>query len=209
MLAQHSRVREATVIVKEGRTGDKRLVAYVVLQENAPTPSDLRTYLKIKLPGYMLPSSFVFLDSLPLTFNGKVDRMALPETGREHAEGTETNGASRNAIEESIAAIWSAVLGIERIGLHDNFFALGGHSLKAAQVVARVRAAFQSEIPLRLVFEYPTIAELAAVIDSLKKNTVDENKLDRVLSEVAALSEAEAQRFLAEKLDGPRGEQQN
>ena len=209
VLAQHSRVREATVIVKEGRTGDKRLVAYVVLQENAPTPSDLRTYLKIKLPGYMLPSSFVFLDSLPLTFNGKVDRMALPETGREHAEGTETNGASRNAIEESIAAIWSAVLGIERIGLHDNFFALGGHSLKAAQVVARVRAAFQSEIPLRLVFEYPTIAELAAVIDSLKKNTVDENKLDRVLSEVAALSEAEAQRFLAEKLDGRRGEQQN
>ena len=86
MLAQHSRVREATVIAKEDRPGDKRLVAYVVLQENAPTASNLRTYLKINLPGYMLPSSFVFLDSLPLTLNGKVDRMALPETGREHAE---------------------------------------------------------------------------------------------------------------------------
>ena len=87
--------------------------------------------------------------------------MALPETGREHAEGTETNGASRNAIEESIAAIWSAVLGIERIGLHDNFFALGGHSLKAAQVVARVRAALQSENTFRLVLENTTNAELA------------------------------------------------
>ena len=147
--------------------------------------------------------------SLPLTPNGKVDRKALPSPDRGAADLEQVYVAPRNTAEQIIAGIWAEILGRKRIGVHDNFFDLGGHSLKATQVVSRLRKVFRSEIPLRHLFEFPTIAEFAAVIGSLKKNTADENKLDRVLSEVAALSEAEAQRFLTEKLDGRRGEQQN
>jgi acyl carrier protein len=114
----------------------------------------------------MVPSAFVVLEGLPLTPNGKVDRQALPEPERDSADLAQVYVGPRNAAEQIIAAIWAEILGRKQIGIHDNFFDLGGHSLKATQVVSRLRAKFGKEIPLRDMFEYPTIAELAAVTDT-------------------------------------------
>ncbi|MCP4568731.1 MAG: non-ribosomal peptide synthetase, partial [FCB group bacterium] len=143
----------ATVVVAR----DQRLVAYVV-GETAP----LRAFLAERLPVYMVPSVFVRLDELPLLPNGKVDRQALPAP-----EGTaETAGyvAPRNPAEEVLAGIWSDVLGVDRVGIHDDFFALGGHSLVAARVLARVRRAFGREPALSALFDAPTVADLATRI---------------------------------------------
>jgi amino acid adenylation domain-containing protein len=166
VLAQHPRVRESIVIASEDSGGDKRLVAYIVPRESAPTTNELRAHLKVKLPDYVVPSLLVFLDTLPLTRNGKVDHSALPSPDRDSADLERLYIAPRNASEQAIANIWVEILGVKRIGVHDNFFDLGGHSLKATQVVSRLLKAFQREIPLRHLFEFPTIAKLAAVIDS-------------------------------------------
>ena len=180
VLGQHPAIQQAVVLAREDTPGDKRLAAYVVAAPDAAISAhELRSYLQQKLPEYLVPSSFIVLESLPLTPNGKVDHEALPEPDNCLAEA-QAYTAPRNAVEEIIAGIWSKILGAKQIGVHDNFFDLGGHSLKATQVVSRLRKAFRSEIPLRHLFEFPTIAELAAVIDSLKKNPADENKLDRV-----------------------------
>jgi len=166
VLAQHPAVRESVVIAREDSAGNKRLVAYIVAKESVPATSDLRTYLKAKLPEYMVPGAFVIIESFPLTPNGKVDRKALPFPDRDPALLEQVYVAPRNSVEEIIAGIWAEILGINQIGVHENFFELGGHSLKATQVVSRLRRAFHSEIPLRHMFEFPTIAELAAVIDT-------------------------------------------
>src|SRR4029077_4580476 len=166
VLTQHPAVRESAVIAREDRAGDKQLVAYIVPRESAPAISELRADLKAKLPEYMVPSAFMVLDSLPLTSNGKVDRKALPSPDRDSADLERLYIGPRNASEQAIADIWVEILGVKRIGVHDNFFDRGGHSLKATQIVSRLRKMFRSEIPLRYMFEFPTIAKLAAVIDS-------------------------------------------
>jgi acyl-CoA synthetase (AMP-forming)/AMP-acid ligase II/acyl carrier protein len=146
----------------------KRLVAYVVSrQRQAPAANDLRDFVKKKLPEYMVPSAFVFLDALPLTPNGKVDRRTLPAPDRWLAleEGYAT---PRTPVEERLAKIWTEVLKVERVGIHDNFFRLGGHSLKATQLMSRLREAFQVEVPLRKLFEIPTVAELAESIEAMR-----------------------------------------
>src|SRR4029077_13771325 len=149
VLTQHPAVRGSAVIAREDRAGDKQLVAYMVPKESAPAASELRAFLKAKLPEYMVPSAFVVLDSLPLTPNGKVDRQALPEPDRGSADLEQVYVAPGNASEQAIADIWIEILGVKRIGIHDNFFDLGGHSLKATQVVSRLRDLFQCDIPLR------------------------------------------------------------
>jgi acyl carrier protein len=156
-----SRVRETAVIARVNLSGDKQLVAYIVPhQEGTPTNTDLRRFLKEQLPEYMVPSAFVTLESLPLTPNGKVDRRALPEPEL-RPELELTFVAPRTPIEEMLASIWAGVLSIEQVGVHDNFFELGGHSLLATQVISRVRDTISIELPLRSLFEAPTIAELA------------------------------------------------
>jgi len=120
--------------------------------------------LKEKLPEYMVPSAFVTLDTLPLTPNGKVDRRALPAPGGMRPELEDAFVVPRDALEEQLAGIWAEVLGLERVGVHDDFFELGGHSLLVTQVVSRVRDALQVELPLRSLFEEPTIAGLAEKI---------------------------------------------
>ncbi len=159
-LARHPAVREA-VVAARGGAEDRRLVAYVVPEGGAPDLRELRDFLRERLPDYMIPAAFVLLDALPLTPNRKVDRKALPEPERDEPGEA---AAPRTPLEELLAAVWSEVLGTDRIGPEDDFFALGGHSLRVTQVLARVREAFGVELPVRSVFESPTLAGLAARI---------------------------------------------
>jgi amino acid adenylation domain-containing protein len=161
-LARHERVREAVVAVREDVPGEKTLVAYVVAGVPAPSSADLRQHLGELLPEYLIPSAFVALDRLPLTPNGKLDRRALPAPGLLDGHGESV--APRDDIEEVLARIWSEVLAMDDIGVYDNFFELGGHSLMGMQVFSRVRNSFQIDVPLRLLFESPTIADLAAAL---------------------------------------------
>ena len=134
-----------------------------------PTTTELRSFLKEKLPEYMVPAVFVLLDALPLMPNGKVDRRALPAPDRTRPELDKAFVAPRTPTEELLAEIWAQLLDIERVGIHDNFFDLGGHSLLATQVVSRMREAFQVEIPLRRLFEVPTVAGLAESIEAARR----------------------------------------
>jgi amino acid adenylation domain-containing protein len=164
VMRQHPAVREAIAIVRE--QPQKSLVAYVVPNQHpAPAINDLRSFLKERLPEYMVPAAFVLLDALPLTANGKLDRRALPTPdGERPVEGTFV--AANTPLEEMVAGIWVQILGLEQVGIHDNFFELGGHSLLATQAISHVRQTFQVEIPLRRLFEAPTVAELAKQIET-------------------------------------------
>ena len=164
-LARHASIKQAVVIAREDEQGDKRLLAYVVKHREATAAGDvsgedLRTYLKQQVPDYMVPQAVVIVPKIPLNANGKIDRQALPEP--EQAQ-QKTYVAPRTATERTIAEIWAEVLRREKdmIGIDDNFFDLGGHSLLATQVISRVRRALNIELPLRTLFESPTIASLA------------------------------------------------
>ncbi|HEU0079849.1 MAG TPA: condensation domain-containing protein, partial [Longimicrobiaceae bacterium] len=163
-LAEHPEVREAVVLAREDVPGDRRLVAYVV---GAVDADALRSHMRQGLPEYMVPSAFVVLDRLPLTANGKVDRKALPAP--ELASAEDGYVAPRTPVEEVLAGIWAEVLRLERVGVHDSFFDLGGHSLLATRVVSRVRAVFATELPLRALFEGPTVAELARAVEGERR----------------------------------------
>uniref|UniRef100_UPI003B3A99E9 non-ribosomal peptide synthetase n=1 Tax=Longimicrobium sp. TaxID=2029185 RepID=UPI003B3A99E9 len=152
-------VSEAVVVAHQDGAGNGRLVAYVVGDVDAAI---LREHLRRELPDYMVPSAFVVLQALPLTPSGKLDRAALPAP--EHAAGTDAYVAPRTPTEEVLAGIWAEVLHLERVGVTDSFFELGGHSLLASRVVSQVRAVFDVELPLRALFEGPTVAELARVV---------------------------------------------
>ncbi|HEY0022709.1 MAG TPA: non-ribosomal peptide synthase/polyketide synthase [Longimicrobium sp.] len=162
-LSAHAAVREARVVVREDVPGEPRLVAYVV---GAVEADGLREHLRRTLPEYMVPSAFVFLEALPLTPNGKVDRKALPAPELGSAE--EAYVAPRTPTEEVLAGIWAEVLRLERVGVEESFFDLGGHSLLGTRVVSRVREVFGVELPLRAVFERPVLRELAAEVDGLR-----------------------------------------
>jgi amino acid adenylation domain-containing protein/non-ribosomal peptide synthase protein (TIGR01720 family) len=167
-LTDQDEVREAAVIVREDRPGERRLAAYVVPQDGRSIDSErLRTALQTQLPEYMVPSIFLTLDALPRTPNGKVDRKALPAPDLDGAGGS-IYVAPRSVTEELLAGIWADILGLERVGVRDDFFELGGHSLLATQVVSRIRSAFQIELPLRAAFECPTVADLAATVDRVR-----------------------------------------
>ena len=179
VLMQHRAVGEAVVIAREDARGDKTLVAYVVNHEDVP-PSELRSFLKGKLPEYMLPSAIVVLDRLPLSPNGKLDRKALPAP---EYRSEEAFVAPRTPNEQTLAAIWAEVLKLEKIGIHDNFFDLGGHSLLATQVISRVRKTFELDIPLRALFELPTVAELAKLIVQKQAEALSDDELAQFLAE--------------------------
>jgi amino acid adenylation domain-containing protein len=179
VLGQHPSVRETVVTAFEESTHEKELVAYVLSkQEPATTTHELRRFLKEKLPDYMVPSAFVFLDSLPLTPNGKVDRGALPAPDRNRAALGQSYVAARTPIEEKLAKIWGEVLRLERVSIYDNFFDLGGHSLKATQVMSQLRDVFQAEMPLRNLFEHPTVAGLAESLEAIRWASNQPQRLD-------------------------------
>ncbi|MFL5538397.1 MAG: amino acid adenylation domain-containing protein, partial [Longimicrobiaceae bacterium] len=160
-------VREAVVMVR-GEGGERRLVGWVVPEAGAaPGTRELREAVARRLPEYMVPAAFVVLDRLPLTGNGKVDRRALPDPDASAAELAGEHAAPRTPVEEVLAGIWAEVLKLDRVGVDDDFFALGGHSLRATQVVSRAQAALGIEVPLRTLFEQPTIAALAATLEEM------------------------------------------
>ncbi|MBI4241078.1 MAG: AMP-binding protein, partial [Candidatus Rokubacteria bacterium] len=165
-LGQHPDLREVLVVAREDVPGDKRLVAYVVARSKpAPSVSQLRALLGERLPAYMVPSAFVFMDALPMTPNGKVDRRALPAPDLQRPELETAFVAPRTETERVVAAVWRKVLGVEQVGIHDDFFHLGGHSLLVAQVMARLGDAFGVTLPLRHLFEAATVADLAEKVD--------------------------------------------
>ncbi|HEU4558536.1 MAG TPA: amino acid adenylation domain-containing protein, partial [Longimicrobium sp.] len=157
-------VRQARVIVREDRPGDKRLVAYVVGEAETGA---VRAHLRRSLPEYMVPQAFVALERLPLTPNGKLDRRGLPAPGDAVADAEPA--PPRTPVEEVLAAIWAEVLGRARVGTRENFFELGGHSLLATRLISRIRSVFAVELPVRALFEGPTVAEVAARVESLRR----------------------------------------
>jgi len=178
VLCEHAGVRDAHVLARDHGEDGKQIVAYVVPswspQRPRPspteivTPATLRAHLKTRLPSYMLPAAFVMLDEFPLTANGKVDRSALPEPVLERTATPRDASTPLTATEARLAEIWIAVLGVERIRVEDNFFELGGHSLMALRTMSRIREAFGIEVPLRALFEGPTLGKLAQIIDGLQ-----------------------------------------
>jgi acyl carrier protein len=159
---------------------DKRLVAYLVAgQDVAPSTQELRMYLKERLPDYMIPSAFVFMEKFPLTPNGKLDRAALPEPPNERQSVWDDLERPRNMLENQLCLIWEQVMGVQPVGIHDNFFDLGGHSLLAVQIVSRIRSAFQIEIPLRSLFETQTVAGLASKISIM--NIIEQEDADSMV----------------------------
>jgi len=208
VLLSHSEIETATVIDDVSTGGERRLVAYLVARREAsPKVEDLRAFAGQSLPSYMVPSAFVLLEELPLLPNGKIDRAALPKVGDDRPLLAEEFQSPRNEIEEKLTSIWQEVMGLHRIGINDNFFALGGHSLMASQVVARVRDTFRIELPLSQAFESPSISELSLVIEQLIKRSPDkpaphaprsESERRELLSKIDQLSEAEIDSLLQE-----------
>ena len=189
-LTRHPAIREAVVLAREGGgPGEKRLVAYLVCEEGAlpasrPDPAELRSRLRHFLPDYMVPASFVFLDALPLTANGKVDRRALPAPDAEPAAKRGEYAAPRTEVEVALATICGEALGIEKLGIDDDFFELGGDSLMAIRAVFRIRKAMGVELQVRSFFDAPTVAELAELVEDL------------ILAQIEELSDEEAKEQL-------------
>ncbi|NUQ74150.1 MAG: amino acid adenylation domain-containing protein [Polyangiaceae bacterium] len=177
ILVQHHEIREALVIVREDSPGDQRIVAYLVkARRQVPTTSELRSFLREKLPDYMIPSAFVFMDSIPLTPNGKVSRKSLPAPDRNRPSLMPIFRLPSNPIEMVLLSIWTQVLKVDQIGVKDDFFSLGGHSLLAAQMIARVRERFRIDVRhssylLRQFLENPTISGFADVIEMIREAT--------------------------------------
>ncbi|MHC0062935.1 amino acid adenylation domain-containing protein [Nostoc sp. UIC 10890] len=191
ILIQYSDIQQVVVMAREDEPGKKYLVAYLVTKDNQPTPSILQNFLKKKLPDYMIPATFIFLEAFALTPNGKINRRALPAPDISQRNLEVDFVAPRTPTEQELSTIWAEVLKVKQVGIHDNFFELGGHSLLATQVVSRLREAFSLDFSLRYLFENPTIAELAKKVSEQQIEQAENDALARILTEVDQLSEAE------------------
>ena len=166
VLRDHPDIRETAVLVREDTPGARKLVAYVVpAAQRQPGVGVLRDHAAARLPSYMVPATFVFLERLPLNANGKVDRRQLPAPSRALRSTGESHVAPRTPVEQVLANLFSEVLGVDNVGIYDDFFVLGGHSLLATRVVSRLRETFHVELPIRELFENPTVIELAASVE--------------------------------------------
>lgn len=183
VLAKHPQVRDCVVMLRSDAPGDPRLAAYLVA-EAQPSHADLQHFLQERLPDYMVPSAFVFMDELPLTPNGKVDRKALPAPDRARPDLKDSFVPPATPLEEELARMWKELLSLERIGIHDNFLELGGHSLMVMQIISRVRADFGLEISLHEVFRTPTIKGLATIIEQAFLASSEADKINEMLTEV-------------------------
>jgi amino acid adenylation domain-containing protein len=200
-LLDHAAIKEVVVVAREDVSGNKCLVAYIVpTGQPMPTASELRRGLAENLPDHMVPSAFVMLDALPLTPNGKVDRHVLPAPDRARPDLVNTFVAPRTPTEEVLARIWAEVLSLDRVGIHDNFLELGGHSLLATQIISRVLDRFHVGVPLRSLFETPTVADMAVVITQHQAGKAKPEEMARILAEIESLSEYEVKHFLAQEM---------
>jgi len=184
VLMQHPGIRHAVTDVRASSTGEKRLVGYFVPDAKAPAVSELRAFLKSKLPEYMVPSVFMPLDTLPVSPSGKLNRRALPEPDDARPELTREFVAPSTPVEEAVAEIFSDVLEIRQVGVHDDFFELGGHSLLATRVVSRLRDRFQIEMTPRFLFESPTVQQMASRISELLMQGTDPDDIAMLLAEL-------------------------
>lgn len=208
VLSHHTAVREAIVIVQGDGPTERHLVAYIVLHpDGATTTEQLRHFLKQQLPDHMVPALFVFLDVLPLTPSGKINRRALPVPGDDIRLSFERPFvAPRNAAEQLMGDLWFDVLGIKEVSIYDNFFHIGGHSLKATQLNSRIRSQFDIDLPLTAIFEAPVLVDLVSTVLEQQANQVDGSTLDELLAEVEQLSDEELQALLAAEQDLTQGE---
>jgi amino acid adenylation domain-containing protein len=179
VLAHHASLKEAVVVAREDDAGDKRLVAYIVPHGAPPDVQDLRRHLRAAVPEYMVPAAFVTLGALPRTQSGKVDRRALPDPTPETRSAAHTSPKSE--IERQIAEMWQEVLGLQQVGVHENFFDLGGHSLQLVRVHTQLVKRLSVKVPLVALFEYPTIAALAAHVagDTVTTPTPEARQRDK------------------------------
>jgi amino acid adenylation domain-containing protein len=199
VLGQRPDVLEALVLAREFAPGDVRLVAYVVPQVGAQLAAGaVRAQLREEMPEYMVPSALVVLDAMPLTPNGKVDRRALPLPNQERPELEQPFVAPRSPLEEVLTKTWADVLGLENIGVHDNFFELGGHSLLATQLVARLSEAFAADLPLRAIFEAPTVSAMAERMKQEERQPGDFERVAQVLQRLDEMTDADVQEMLYE-----------
>ncbi|WP_434291980.1 condensation domain-containing protein, partial [Clostridium botulinum] len=196
-LLQHENIKEAAVLVKENKDSEKYICAYVVSEKNLEE-LDLKSHLKETLPEYMVPAYFVELEKMPLTANGKLNRRALPEPNLD-ANLVEYE-APRNKVEETLAKIWSEILGIEKIGINDNFFDLGGHSLKATILMSKIHKELSREVPLKELFKSPTIKDLSKYIESAEENLY--SKIEKVEEkEYYETSSAQKRMYMLQQFD--------
>jgi acyl carrier protein len=156
--------------------------------------------LETKLPDYMIPSSFVLLDALPIKPNGKVDRRALPDPDNARPNIDRAYKTPATKTEAQLTSIWSGVLSVDPVGVHDNFFDLGGHSLAASRVVSRVIQTFALELPVKALFDAPTVAEMAAIVEQNQAKRASDENLAQMLREVEAITEDEARKQLADEV---------
>jgi amino acid adenylation domain-containing protein len=201
-IREHANVAEAVVLGTDDG-GDKKLVAYVVGARGAQPAAagELRQFLSGKLPGYMMPATFTFIDAIPLMPNGKTDRRALLNLGQfPDASSSENFAGPRSPLEESIADVWATVLKIEHPDIHENFFELGGHSLLAAKLISNLRRQLHVELNLIDVFQSPTIARLAALIYERQTESEADDELASLLAEIVNLSDEEAHQRLTQEI---------
>ena len=194
-LREYKGIKEAVVVAREQESGEKQLIGYVVVkdEESAPSARDLREHLQQRLPEYMVPSTFVPLKALPLTPNGKLDRKALSILEHEELGLERRYVAAKSPSEELLCGIWRKVLGLEKVGVEDNFFEMGGHSLLATQVISQIRQVFGVEMGVQQLFETPTIAELA---QNLEVAAYQQDEISILLSNIEIMSPQEVQAAL-------------
>ena len=199
-IRQHPEISDAFVLALDADSDRSRIVAYAVPRPGSTlSAADLRTFVRLKLPDYMVPARLIFLDALPVSRNGKVDRQVLPLPGRSRPQLDTPLVTPRNPLENDLEQIWRDVLELDQIGMDDNFIELGGDSLAATRIISRVIANFRIEIPLRSLFQSPTVAEMARTISQYVIKKLEHDDLAKLLDELESLEEQEASR-LANKI---------
>jgi acyl carrier protein len=188
-------VRDAVVTVREDTSGDKRLIAYYTSNRKADPPlaKRLRALISKTLPEFMVPAAYVLLDAMPLTAHGKLDRRALPAPTVENIATTAEYIAARTPLERELAAIWRESLELERVGIDENFFDIGGHSLSAMRMVVRIRSVLGIDVPIACLFQNPTIETLAMAMDGMRSSIQNDGDLLRLLEEIEAMPASNAE----------------
>ena len=199
-LGEHPEIKLAVVTAKEDSAGEMRLLAYFVSRNQpAPTVTALRDFLSATLAPYMVPAVFMELPVLPVTSTGKVNRRALPEPAKSRPNLAMPMVSPTTAVEGRLAAIWQEVLSLDQVGIHDKFLDLGGHSLAASKIIARVLQSFRLKLPVNALFESPTVAEMAAIVSRYQEERASDATIAQMLTEIEAMTEDEAQKTLSEK----------